>query len=476
MRKYTEEEWNKIANELCNKNNLIKLENCTGYHGKFKAMTREGYFVYPSVHNLKRNRYPLIYYKNNPDTIYNIELWIVLNNKNIELKSREYKDSKNNLIWICKNSKCKNYNKEFIKSWHTIQQNHICSECGIDKGRKTKQIPQGNNNLLNIYPELCNKYWDYKRNNKTPDQYYPKSNQKVYWKCNECNYCLPNKLYINNVVKCGLSCPRCSDGISYPEKLMFNILLQLNVEFKKEKLFNWSKNIKHNNKKLCGNKIYDFWIESKNCIIEMHGNHHYKQSKWKNKKAKTLIEEQENDKLKENLAKVNNIKYYVAINCNKSDLEYIKNNILKSKLNKIFNLNEINWQEAHKKSCGSKIKEVCDLWNNNTKNLSEMRKLTGLGNWAIIDYLKKGNEIGWCQYIPGEERNKLTSQLGKKNGKPIVQLTKEGKFINEYESISEASRILNIDISNISKVCNKKRNLTKNFIFMFKKDYLFKKH
>jgi DNA-directed RNA polymerase subunit RPC12/RpoP/predicted RNA-binding Zn-ribbon protein involved in translation (DUF1610 family) len=470
--KYTKEEANKIADKLCNKNNLIRLEDCDNIYNKFKAMTEEGYLVYPSIKNLRRNRQPLKFFKDNPDTIYNIKLWIKISNKNIELISKIYKGSNKKLKWLCKNNKCEKYNKEFIKTWHTVQQNHVCPNCGIIKGKEVRKIPPKAKSLLDIYFELCNKYWDYKRNNKTPDQYYSKSNQSVYWKCNECGYQIPNKLNINNVVKHGVSCPKCSDGISYPEKLMFNILLQLNIKFKKGKIFNWSKNIKYKNEKLCGNKIYDFWIESRNCIIETHGNHHYKNMKWKNKKTKSLKEEQENDNLKERLAKKNGIKHYIIIDCYKSELEYIKNNILNSTLNNLFDLNQIDWEEVHKNSCKSKVKEICNLWSMGIKNINELNKITGLGNWAIRNYLKKGSEINWCDYNSKKEMEKNGRQTGKRNRKPIIQLNIKGEYINKYKSMTEAAKLLNLNISNISKVCNKQRASTMGFIFMFKKNYI----
>ena len=271
--KYTKEKANKIADELCSKNNLIRLEDCNNIYDKFKSMTEEGYLVYSSIINLRANKQTLIFATTNPYTIYNIELWIKLNNKKIELISEKYEGNNKDMKWLCKNDECISYDKEFLKPWRYIQQNHACNECGARKRKETQQnkIPPKRKSLFEIYSEICDKYWDYQRNNKLPIQYYSKSDQSVYWKCNECNYKLPDKIKISSVVEYGLSCPKCSDGLPYPEKLMFNILSQLNVKFKKGKLFDWSKNIKHKNKKLCGNKIYDFWIESKNCIIETHG-------------------------------------------------------------------------------------------------------------------------------------------------------------------------------------------------------------
>ena len=471
--KYTMEKLNEIADGLCNKNNLIRLEDCIDRNKRFKTITKEGYYVYPSIKSLRQNEQPSKFHPINPDTVINIRLWLKLNNKTIKLVSDIYEGNNKNMKWLCKNNECINYNKEFLKPWRFVQQNHGCNDCGALKRKKTQQnkIPPKDKSLFDIYKEICDNYWDYQRNNKMPNQYYSKSYQNVYWKCNECNYELPDKIKISHVVQYGLSCPRCSDGLSYPEKFMYNVLLQLNINFKKGKIFNWSKNIIHKNKKLCGNKIYDFWIEFKSCIIETHGGQHYKKSQWIGEKSKNLQEQQENDKIKEKLAKDNNIKNYISIDCRKSDLEYIKNNILSSQLNKLFDLSNINWEEVHKKSCKSKVKEVCDLWDGGINNINRIIKIIHLSRSTIIDFLKRGNEIGWCKYIPQEEKNKRHFDYEKiTNIKPVIQLTMERKYINRYNGVREATRILNCH--HVSDVCNNKRKSTGGFIFMFEKDYI----
>jgi len=477
MRKYTKEERNKIADELCDKNNLIRLEDCTGIHNKFKTRTKEGYFVYPNICSLRENKQPLKFSTSNSDTIYNINLWIKLNDNKFELISKEYKGKENELIWQCKNIKCKRYNKDFIKSWDTVKQNHACPDCGIRKMREAQQnkLPLNRKSLLDIYPEICNKCWDYKRNNKLPNQYFPYSNQKAYWKCGECGNLLTKKLVINNVVKHGVSCPKCSDGISYPEKLMFNVLLQLDINFEIQKMFKWSKNAQHIDKNLSGRKFFDFWIKKDNCIIETHGNHHYKQAKWRGKKAKTLKEEQENDIFKQKLAQDNGIEKYIIIDCKISDLEYIKTNILSSDLCSLYNLNIIDWEKAHEYACKNITKEISELWNNGN-TINEIIKSVKLSRSVVINYLKKGSEVKWCNYNPKEEMKKVGQKLGQKmsdkNGKSIIQLTMKGEYINKYETISEAARKLNLRVENISAICHGRKKSAGGFIFVFEKDYV----
>lgn len=122
----------------------------------------------------------------------------------------------------------------------------------------------------------------------------------------------------------------CKSG-TYPEKIMYNMLEQLNLMIYKEYQPKWSLN-----------KRYDFYIPSLNMIIETHGIQHYEETT----RGRSLAEEEKNDRLKRELAKNNGVDYYITIDCRYSKLEYIKQNILKSKLNKIFNLNNIDWNKC----------------------------------------------------------------------------------------------------------------------------------
>ena len=58
---------------------------------------------------------------------------------------------------------------------------------------------------------------------------------------------------------------------------MYSVLKQLNIEFEYQKIFDWSKNIKTNNLILNGRKIYDFYLNELNIIIETHGDQHFNQ-------------------------------------------------------------------------------------------------------------------------------------------------------------------------------------------------------
>lgn len=80
----------------------------------------------------------------------------------------------------------------------------------------------------------------------------------------------------------------------------------------------------------------------------MHGLQHYTDV---NKQK--LKEQQERDAIKENLAKQNNFKL-IVVECKRTDWNYMINNIKKTELAKIFDLDNVDWVEI-KKRCMTKL-------------------------------------------------------------------------------------------------------------------------
>lgn len=142
---------------------------------------------------------------------------------------------------------------------------------------------------------------------------------------------------INRLYKQGFGCTICSDNTSYPEKAMMSILDQLKIDYKSQvskKDFTW-----------CNRYRYDFYLPDYNMIIETHGLQHYEECTLTNR---TLIEEQENDKNKRELALSNGIDFYIELDCRKSKVKWIINSIKKSELNKFLDLSKINPDIVHR--------------------------------------------------------------------------------------------------------------------------------
>lgn len=186
--------------------------------------------------------------------------------------------------------------------------------------------------LKNKYPELIKYLFD--KNDAELTLATTKSIECI------CPLCKEHRTYkgMKNFIQYGFTCPNCSSKISYPNKFVYKFLTQLNINFETEKVFDWS-----------NKKRYDFYIPALSCIIEAHGLQHYKNSLWT-----SLEYQQNNDNFKENIALSNGIKFYIQLDCRKSNCNYIKQSILNNnKMNELFNLSKIDWEIIDKE-----LKEV----------------------------------------------------------------------------------------------------------------------
>lgn len=406
----------------------------------------EYYYDKIEIQSIKQDHKPNFIYTSNSYSLQNIKLWCKLNNKPFDVISKIYLDSKTNLQWKCLKNNC---GEIFEASWNDINSDRGCPYCA---GKKVGI----SNCLATKYPDIAKEWHLTKNGNLTPYYVTCGINKDVWWQCPDCGY--EYSTFIVNKIKLNIKCPICSDGVSYPNKFIRCILNQLNLDFEIEKMFDWSKDVVYKNK-FYGNKIYDNYIETNNCIIEVHGLNHYKGG-FETLKGKTLKEEIENDKIKEKIAKNNGIKYYIVIDARVSDLEYIKNSVLNSKLNELFNLSNIDWLKCHEFALSNLVRAVCELWENGIRSTKEISKMTKMSRTTITTYLKQGAQLGWCNYNPKEI-------IVKK----VIQLTLNKEFIKEWDSIRDIEKQLGLNHSNISACCLGKRNHVNRFKWMYKEDY-----
>ena len=127
-------------------------------------------------------------------------------------------------------------------------------------------------------------------------------------------------------------------------------------------------------------------------IIEINGLQHYKIKH----KGRTLEEEQMNDLFKYKCAK-NHVDNYIVIDCRYSELEWMKENIIKE-LNEYFDLSNIDWKLAWEESQNSLCIKAWELWNNGF-SISKISNILKLSDSTIRKYLKIGASIGACDYL-----------------------------------------------------------------------------
>lgn len=384
------------------------------------------------------------------------------NKRDLTIVDREYRKDKNNINRKWYKYKCNvcGWNEGWIIESSLLSKSYSCTCCA------NKIVVKGINDIATTNPEMV-KYFV---NIEDAYKYTYSSKNNIYVKCPDCGYTKEGS--ISNLYYRNFSCPKCGDGVSYPEKFMSNLFKQLKEN---NQLIDFIYQYTKVNNILCGKYKYDFYFELENekYIIETHGRQHYE--KVENFKI-TLEEVKQNDINKMNLAIQNGIKpeNYIVVDCKYSESEYIKYNILNSRLNEIFDLSNINWIKIGLESEKSLIKEVCEYWNNkhNNETTSDLANTFKCCSFTIINYLKKCSELELCSYNPKIEKQKSGSRVGKALGKPI-EIFKGNESLGIFESISELERQseelfkTKLNHSAISKVCLGKLKHYKGFTFKY---------
>lgn len=325
-----------------------------------------------------------------------------------------------------------------------INKNNICKNCKFIKTRFNYIHPE----LVKI---LKNKSdgWKYS---------YGNGNVKIDVICPDCGF--EKKTTPNCLNRYGFTCPICNNNFSYPEKFMRELLINFEYKIKNYKYQLTSKNCKW-----CDRYRYDFYfkLNGEEYIIETHGIQHYKETTGNFKELKQIIK---NDNEKYNLAIQNGIKpeNYIVIDCKYSDFDFIKNNIINSRLSEIFDFKNIDWIKIGNNCEKSIVKEICDYWrvHNNDGNefisTHEIAKKYNLCHQTISRYLHKGEELGWCKYdtIEIKRRNIEKTKLNIKK----IKVYLDKKIIYTFNSLRDMERrsldVLGVKLyrKNVSKILN----------------------
>lgn len=322
------------------------------------------------------------------------------------------------------------------KRAYFICENCLCSEEGAIKTKKTTTckkctISISNSNRIDyLYLSRPDIYMLMVDKDLGKSVY---KSSKIYtdFKCPNCDI-INKKIRISTVVNDGFHCNNCTDNFSYGEKIMYNILHYLNIDFKREAVFEWS-----------SNKRYDFYLPTENTIIEMHGIQHYKPNKF-GMDNEDFIKNIENDEFKKSNALINGIDTYIIIDCRKSNFDFIYNNIINSELaiSNLINSDELKELIVSKSTSSVKLDSL-KLWNDGLK-VKEISDKLNIGTRTVSRYLKEFEELGKCEYDPYRgNKNKKMKTISKINDNNEIVYT----YINYLElkkdyynigSISEA--------------------------------------
>ena len=237
------------------------------------------------------------------------------------------------------------------------------------------------------------------------------SEYKIQPLCPDCGQIKDKSMKICDIYKRRSIACNCSDKVSYPNKFSYSLLEQLSEVYKFDYLE------REYNPSWVGKKRYDnyFVYNRKEYILEIDGGWHKVDNKMsgQTKEESKFIDEEKDLKAKEHGIEV------IRIDCEKSELEFIKDNILSSKLSKLFDLSKIDWLKCEEYALSNRAKECCEHWNNGTNSTKEISKIMNMNRSTIIEYLKKGNNI-WCSYNAKEEMRKNGARNGALSRKYII--------------------------------------------------------
>ena len=278
--------------------------------------------------------------------------------------------------------------------------------CPYCKGRK---ILIGYNDMWTTRPDIAAML----TNTEDGYKYTAGSSKKTWFNCPDCG--TPSLKTINNVATHNFGCQHCSDNISYPNKFSRALLDQLPIEgYDCEYQPGWAEPYYYDN---------HFWHNGIEYILEMDGELHSKEQTL----SKTTLEQiQKVDRIKDKLAAQHNI-HMIRIDCMKSDVEYIKQHILNSELNNIFDLSNVNWALCDQKGQKNILKEACNLYMSKEYTLSAIGKILHIHPATVSRYLRIGSKFGWCDYTPLKE-------------KPVVIIDNNGYIMHIFPSIAACGR------------------------------------
>ena len=217
-----------------------------------------------------------------------------------------------------------------------------------------------------------------------------------------CPVCGEYKKYqVKGVSRFGkLPCSCSSNKISFPERMMLNILKQINIEFIYQHKFDWMRFKDIHGVDRYG--ISDFVIPKLNLIIEMDGGFHINDVPQFNQFA---YENRFIDNCKDTLAFENGFKT-IRILSDKSNFNYIKNNIIDSELFTLLPLKNIDWKIVKQSTLSNITKEICKVKSQYPDmTVPEISELTKYNVEMIRTALKNGSELGWCIYDISHEKS-----------------------------------------------------------------------
>lgn len=304
----------------------------------------------------------------------------------------EYQGTHEKISFMC------NKGHVWLSTPHDILDGYGCPFCAGNS------VLKGYNDLWTTNPEMAKML-------KDPNVGYEisrGSNREVNWICPNCNMVKISSPH--QVFEYGLACPRCSDGISYPNRFIVALLSQLHIDiFTREWSPEW-----------VGRCRYDVYFihDNQEYIVEMDGGigHGGIDIVTQEKDVKGF----ERDIFKDTQASLHNIEM-IRIDCRyerkdiHNRLEYIKESILGSQLNQLFDLTGVDWERCNKEATKS-LHMIAARQYDAGKGIKEISEELCVHYSTVYAWLKRMGEEGLCSYKPV-----IGARAHQKNRNKIIQ-------------------------------------------------------
>lgn len=162
------------------------------------------------------------------------------------------------------------------------------------------------------------------------------------------------------------------------------------------------------------------------------------------------------------------------MNCEQSNLNWIKKSILESDIPNVFMLSskDIDWNECDEFATSNITKLVCDKYSSGTTSINDLCEIFHLSKGSIREKLNSGAKLGWCSYSAKDAITSAHRKSGKwvieTMSKSVIQSDIYGNIISEYSSIQEAQRQLGI--SHIWDCIVGRRKTSGGYMWQYKED------
>ena len=478
--------------------NRIKWDEVNGLKVKFVYDDLEGWLEilkYEAIIKSKRKRNFLTIKYNNiikiidADKLLQGKIGDIIGTKTKEFKveiGTIFKDENRDMVITDREHRINNKSNGYIQNdkWYK----YTCNKCGWTEG----WIKEGN---LTGHKQGCsvccntprivvigyNSMWDTNRwmvalgvSEEDAKSHTYGSRDKLKVTCPDCGNvksAIVCDIYRNHSIGCS-----CSDKLSYPSKVMFAVFKQLKIDVTAEYSPKWCRYIDYKNSEKIKIGRYDFllndtYIKDSQVLVEVDGGFHSRDNRMS---GQTKEESKYIDDNKDKLALENGYEV-IRIDCDKSELEFIKQNTLNSKLNELFDLSKIDWIEVEQLALKNKVKECCEYWDNGIKSIKEISKIMKLSDNTIRTYLKKGNDM-WCNYDAKDELNKgrvlANIRSTKVTSKRVICLDNLLVFESAHDCARQCFEIFGVkmDNSSISDVSRGTQSHHKGFHFKYVQD------